>query len=127
LADALPLSNPAEAAEAMADYLSTLNRIDVAQDSRAKIVERMTPVVEDIVASLYEHYGSLPLPLLPKQQRNADLARRLLQRTAEQLQNSVARLAQTPLPPVRWQPGAALSATHPAGSAGDTGNLLRNP
>jgi cyclic-di-GMP-binding protein len=78
----LPLSNPAEAAEAMADYLATLNQTNVGQDSRAKIIERMTPVVEDIVASLYEHYGSLPLPLLPKQQRNADLARRLLQELA---------------------------------------------
>jgi hypothetical protein len=79
----LPLSNPVEAAEAMADYLSTLNRIDIAQDTRSKIVERMTPVVEDIVASLYEQYGSVPLPLLPKQQRNADLARRLLHELAD--------------------------------------------
>ncbi len=79
----LPLSNPAEAAEAMADYLSTLNQIELAQDARAKIIERMTPVVEDIVASLYEHYGSVPLPLLPRQQRNADLARRLLHELAD--------------------------------------------
>ncbi len=79
----LPLSNPGEAAEAMADYLSTLNQIDIAQDQRSKIIERMTPVVEDIVASLYEQYGSVPLPLLPKQQRNADLARRLLHELAD--------------------------------------------
>ena len=79
----LPLSNPYEAAEAMADYLATLNRSELSQDSRAKIFERMTPVVEDIVASLYEHYGSVPLPLLPKQQRNADLARRLLRELAD--------------------------------------------
>ena len=32
----------------------------------------------DIVASLYEQYGSVPLPLPPKQQRNAELAQRLL-------------------------------------------------
>jgi len=79
----LPLSNPTEAANIMADYLATLNQIDVAQDTRAKIIERMTPVVEDIVASLYQHYGSVPLPLLPKQQRNADLARRLLRELAD--------------------------------------------
>jgi len=78
----LPLSNPFEAAETMADYLATLNRTEIAQDTRAKIIERMTPVVEDIVASLYEQYGSVPLPLLPKQQRNADLARRLLHELA---------------------------------------------
>lgn len=79
----LPLSNPVEAAEAMADYLATLNRLDIAQDARAKIIERMTPVVEDIIASLYEQYSSVPLPLLPKQQRNADLARRLLRELAD--------------------------------------------
>ncbi|OYY94778.1 MAG: hypothetical protein B7Y41_04190 [Hydrogenophilales bacterium 28-61-23] len=79
----LPLSNPVEAAEAMADYLTTLNRVDLAQDARAKIVERLTPLVEEIVASLYEQYGSVPLPLLPKQQRNADLARRLLRELAD--------------------------------------------
>ena len=79
----LPLSNPVEAAEALSDYLSTLNRTDVAQDTRAKIIERMTPVVEDLVAALYEQYGSVPLPLLPRQQRNADLARRLLRELAD--------------------------------------------
>jgi cyclic-di-GMP-binding protein len=79
----LPLSNPSEAADIMADYLATLNQINVAQDTRAKIIERMTPVVEDIVASLYEQYGSVPLPLQPKQQRNADLARRLLRELAD--------------------------------------------
>ena len=79
----LPMSNPVEAAEALADYLSILNRINVAQDTRAKIVERMTPVVEELVAALYEQYGSVPLPLLPRQQRNADLARRLLRELAD--------------------------------------------
>ncbi len=79
----LPLSNPIEAADIMADYLATLNQVDVAQDTRAKIIERMTPVVEDIVASLYEQYGAVPLPLHPKQQRNADLARRLLHELAD--------------------------------------------
>lgn len=79
----LPLSNPSEAADIMADYLATLNQINVAQDTRAKIIERMTPVVEDIVASLYEQYGSVPLPLQPKQQRNADLARRVLRELAD--------------------------------------------
>lgn len=79
----LPLSNPVEAAETMADYLTTLNRLDLSQDARAKIIERITPVVEDIVASLYEQYGAVPLPLLPRQQRNADLAKRLLRELAD--------------------------------------------
>jgi cyclic-di-GMP-binding protein len=79
----LPLSDPQAAAEAMADYLATLNRIEIAQNARAKIIERMTPVVEDITASLYEQYRSAPLPLLPKQQRSADLAKRLLHALAD--------------------------------------------
>lgn len=79
----LPLSNPTEAAGVLADYLATLNQMDLAQDTRAKIIERMTPVVEDIVSSLYEQYGSVPLPLLPKQQRNADLAKHLLRELAD--------------------------------------------
>ncbi len=79
----LPLSNPAEAAEEMADYLATLNRAEVAHDSRNKIVERLTPVVEDIVASLYEQYGAAPLPLSAKQQRHAELARRLLRELSD--------------------------------------------
>lgn len=74
----LPLSDPAEAAEEMADYLATLNPADVAYDNRCKIIERLGPVVEDIVASLYEQYGSVSLPLPPKQQRHAQLAKRLL-------------------------------------------------
>ncbi len=79
----LPLSNPVEAAETLADYLATLNRLELSHDARAKIIERMTPVVDDIVASLYEHYGSVPLPLLPKQQRNAELAKRLMRELAD--------------------------------------------
>ena len=79
----LPLSNPSEASEEMTDYLATLNSIDLAHDSRAKIVERLAPVVEDLVASLYEQYGTIQPPLPPKQYRNAVLAQRLLRGMAD--------------------------------------------
>jgi len=79
----LPLSNPAEAAAELVDYLSTLNRVDVALDARGKIVERLAPVVEDVVAALHEQYNQVPLPLPPRQQHAADLARRLLRELAD--------------------------------------------
>jgi len=79
----LPLSNPAEAAEELADYLTTLNRADVAHDVRAKIIEHLYPVVEDMAGSLREQYGSVSLPLPTKQRRNAELAHRLWLETAD--------------------------------------------
>ncbi len=78
----LPMSNPPEAAEEMADYLATLNQSDVSYDIRTKVVERLGPVVEDIVAALYEQYGSVSLPLAAKSQRQAELAQRLLMEMA---------------------------------------------
>ena len=74
----LPLSNPTEAAEELADYLGALNSAELSHDARIKVVDRVGTVLEDIVASLYEQYGAVPLPLPPKQQRNAELAQRLL-------------------------------------------------
>jgi cyclic-di-GMP-binding protein len=79
----LPLSNPGEAAEEMADYLATLNSIEVSYDNRAKIIERLAPVIEDIVAALHEQYGAIQPPLLGKQYRNANLAQRLLMAMAD--------------------------------------------
>lgn len=79
----LPLSNPSEAAEEMADYLATLNSLDLAHDNRTKIVERLAPAVEDLVASLYEQYGTIQPPLPPKQHHNAVLAQRLLRGMAD--------------------------------------------
>lgn len=79
----LPLSNPAEAAGEMADYLSTLNRIEVSHDTRAKIIERFYPVAEDVLATLHEQYGSVSLPLPPKQRQQAELAQRLLLEIAD--------------------------------------------
>lgn len=79
----LPLSNPLEAAEELSDYLATLNAIEVSHDTRAKIVERLAPVAEEIVASLYEQYGNVPLPLQPKSHRNAMLAQKLLRGMAD--------------------------------------------
>lgn len=79
----LPMSNPVEAGEELADYLSTLNRADVNHDARAKVIERLYPVVEDVVGALREHYGAVSLPLPNKQRRNAELAQRLLLETAD--------------------------------------------
>jgi len=73
----LPLSNPSEAAEELADYLTTLNRAKLSHDARVKIVERLYPVIEDVAGSLREQYGSVSLPLLAKQRKNAGLAQRL--------------------------------------------------
>lgn len=79
----LPLSNPAEAAEEMADYLATINAVEMSHDSRAKIVERLAPVAEELVAALYEQYGNVPLPLQAKPHRNAVLAQKLLRGMAD--------------------------------------------
>ncbi len=79
----LPLSNPAEAAETLADYLASLNHADVGHDVRARVIERLYPVVEDVAASLREQYGSVSLPLPDKQRRQAELAQRLLLEIAD--------------------------------------------
>lgn len=79
----LPMSNPAEAAEELADYLATLNRADISHDVRAKVIELLHPVLEDVVGSLREQYGSVSLPLPTKQHRNAELAQRLLLESAD--------------------------------------------
>lgn len=74
----LPLSNATDAAEELADYLAALNSTDLSYDTRVKVVDRAGGALDDIVASLYEQYSAVPLPLPPKQQRNAELAQRLL-------------------------------------------------
>ena len=79
----LPLSNPTKAAEEMADYLATLNIQELSHDSRARIVDLVAPVAEDLAASLFESHGGLQLPLPPKQQHNAALAQRLLRAMAD--------------------------------------------
>lgn len=79
----LPLSNPAEAAEELADYLSSLNRAEVSIDVRDKIIERLYPVVEEVTSSLREQYGSVSLPLQTKQRRNAEQAYRLWMETSD--------------------------------------------
>jgi hypothetical protein len=77
------MSNPSEAAEELSDYLATLNRADISYDARAKVIEHVYPVLEEVVGSLREQYGSATLPLPTKQRHNAELARRLLLETAD--------------------------------------------
>ena len=79
----LPMSNPTQAGEELADYLATLNRAGVSHDARAKVMERLDPVVEEVTGSLREQYGSVSLPLPAKQRHNAELAQRLLLETAD--------------------------------------------
>jgi len=79
----LPLSNPVRASEEMVDFLAALNRVELSLDARAKVVERLAPVVEDLVAVLHEQYSQVSLPLPPKQQLAADFARRLLRELAD--------------------------------------------
>lgn len=79
----LPMSNPAEAAEELADFLTGLNRSDVPHDVRARVMEQLYRVMEDVVGSLREQYGSVPLPLPARQRRHVELARRLLLETAD--------------------------------------------
>lgn len=74
----LPLSNPAEAAEELADFLSALHQTDLSHDQRLAVVEKLGAVVEDIVVALYEQYSVAALPLQAKQQRNAQAAQQLL-------------------------------------------------
>jgi hypothetical protein len=123
----LPLSNPSEAAEEMADYLATLNSIELAQDNRAKIVERLAPVVEDIVAALYEQYSTVQPPLPPKQHRNASLAQRLLRGMADGYKILLVDWLKRRFHLFGGNPAPHLPATHPAGLAGGPGNQLRNP
>ncbi|MEW6678183.1 MAG: hypothetical protein AB1421_09710 [Pseudomonadota bacterium] len=78
----LPLSTPTEAAEAVLDYLSQLNRVDLSHDARLKLMDRVGTVLDDVVASLYEQYNAVTLPLPAKQQRHAELAQQLLAETA---------------------------------------------
>ena len=74
----LPLSTPAEAAVELLDFMTTLNSLDLSHDARIKVVDRIGTVIEDVVASLYEQYSAVTLPLPAKQQRLAELAQRLL-------------------------------------------------
>ena len=78
----LPLSNTAQAAEEMADYLDILIQMELSHDIRVKVVEKLGPIVEDIVGSLHEQFGAVMLPLPPRQLHNAELAQRLLTATA---------------------------------------------
>jgi hypothetical protein len=79
----LPLSNTAQAAEEMADYLDILIQTDLAHDVRLKTVEKLGVVVEEIVGSLHEQFSAVLLPLPPRQLHHAELAQRLLIGTAD--------------------------------------------
>jgi len=74
----LPLSNPLQAAEELADYLATANRAKMAHDVRARMVELLDSVVDETVTTLREQYVSAPLPLAPRLRPNPELAQRLL-------------------------------------------------
>jgi hypothetical protein len=74
----LPLSNPLQAAEELADYLATANRAKMGHDVRARMVESLDSVVDETVTALRQQYVSAPLPLAPRLRPNPELAQRLL-------------------------------------------------
>lgn len=74
----LPLSNPLEAAEELSDYLATANRAKLSEDARAKMLEALTPAIEETVSALREQYASAPLPLAARLRPNPEQAQRLL-------------------------------------------------
>ena len=76
------MSNTAQAAEEVADYLDILIQMNLSHDNRVKVVERLGPTVEEIVGSLHEQFGSALLPLPSRQLHQAELAQRLLMTTA---------------------------------------------
>ncbi len=78
----LPLSNPLQAAEELADYLATANRTRMGHDVRARMVELLDSVVDETVTALREQYSSAPLPLAPRLRPNPEIAQRLLQEHA---------------------------------------------
>jgi len=74
----LPMSNPLQAAEELADYLATANRAKMGHDVRARMVESLDPAVDETVTALRSQYVSAPLPLAPRLRPNPELAQRLL-------------------------------------------------
>ncbi len=74
----LPLSNPIEAAEELAEYLATANRAKIGHDIRARLAETLAPAAEDCVNALREQYLSAALPLAQRLRQNPQLAQRLL-------------------------------------------------
>ena len=74
----LPLSNPLQAADELADYLATANRAKMGHDLRARMVGLLDSVVDETVTALREQFVSAPLPLAPRLHPNPELAQRLL-------------------------------------------------
>ncbi len=74
----LPMSNPLQGAEELADYLATANRAKMGHDVRAKMVELLDPAVEETVTTLRSQYVSAPLPLASRLRPNSELAHKLL-------------------------------------------------
>jgi hypothetical protein len=74
----LPMSNPLQAAEELADYLTTANRAKMGHDVRARMVQLLDSTVDETVTALRQQYASAPLPLAPRLRPNPELAQRLL-------------------------------------------------
>lgn len=101
----VPLSNPVEAAEEMADYLTAANRAKIAHDHRAKVAELLAPAVDETVNALRQQYVAAALPLPPRLRRNRQLAHRLLMEMAALYKLLISewlgktfKLGRTPLP-----------------------------
>jgi cyclic-di-GMP-binding protein len=73
----LPMANIGETARRVFKALLEFNRIDLPDQLRAKTVEKFRPPVEYITTNLLKYYIDTGLPLSPKGEKTAALAREL--------------------------------------------------
>lgn len=73
----LPMANIGETARRVYKTLLEFNRIDLPDQLRAKTVEKFRPPVEYITTNLLKYYVDTGLPLSPKGEKTAALAREL--------------------------------------------------
>lgn len=73
----LPMANIGETARRVFKALLEFNRIDLPDQLRAKTVEKFRPPVEYITNNLLKYYVDTGLPLSPKGEKTAALAREL--------------------------------------------------
>jgi hypothetical protein len=75
--EALPMANIGETARRVFNTLIEFNRIEVPDLLRARTVEKFRPPVEYITNNLLKYYIDVGLPLSPKGEKTAALAREL--------------------------------------------------
>ena len=76
--DRLPTSNAFEAARSLRDALSTVNRQNIPDETRLKLLELYRETIYALLPGLEERFSSTTLPLPEKQRQTANVARELL-------------------------------------------------